>query len=72
MERLQFATLNNVCAERAIASASFDRALKYSLCAQQLISPDLEEISDNADLARSLYLNLVVGYYRYTAWTSNC
>jgi hypothetical protein len=63
-ERLRFAALNNICAERAIASASFDSALKYSQCAQQLISPDLEEVSDNADLARSLYLNLVVAYYR--------
>lgn len=63
-ERLQFASLNNICAERALESASFERALDFVKSARQLVQPDIENLPDNTELVRSIYFNLVIALYR--------
>lgn len=63
-ERLQFASLNNICAEQALESASFQRALDYVTSARRLIHPDFESLPDHTELVRSIYLNLVIALYR--------
>ena len=63
-ERLQFASLNNICAERALESASFERALDFVKSARRLIHPDIENLPDHLELVRSIYLNLVIALYR--------
>jgi hypothetical protein len=63
-ERVQFAKLNNICAEKGITAASFDSALTCVRSAHRLISPDLENLPEVAELARSIYLNLIITLYR--------
>jgi hypothetical protein len=63
-ERVEFATLNNTCAEKALMSASFETALVLIRGARQLLSPELETQSQNLMLARSVYLNLITVLYR--------
>jgi hypothetical protein len=63
-ERLHFATLNNDCAETAIIAASFGDAWTFVKCALQFIAPHLEDLPEAADLARSIYLNVVIAHYR--------
>jgi hypothetical protein len=63
-ERIEYASLNNNCAERALMSASFEAALTCINSARQLIAPDLEQLPRTAELARAVYLNLVVSLYR--------
>lgn len=63
-ERVEFASLNNACAEKALISASFETALVLIRGAQRLLSPELENQPDNLMLARSVYLNLITVLYR--------
>lgn len=64
-ERIEYASLNNACAERALESASFEAALTYAHSARQLIAPDLERLPGTAELARAVYLNLIISLYRF-------
>jgi hypothetical protein len=63
-ERVDFASLNNACAEKALISASFETALVLIRGARRLLSSDLENRPDNLMLARSVYLNLITVLYR--------
>jgi len=45
-------------------SASFDRALIFLQSAKYLITPDLENASENAELARAINENYVIALYR--------
>jgi hypothetical protein len=63
-ERVQFASLNNICGEKYLNSAAFEGALTCIRGASQLLQPQLEDLAENAELAGSVYLNLVVTLYR--------
>ena len=63
-DRVQYASLNNVCGEKYLNSAAFEGALSCIRAAHQLLQPELEGFAENAELARSVYLNLVVTLYR--------
>jgi hypothetical protein len=63
-ERVEFASLNNACAEKALISASFETALVLIRGARRLLSPELENRPENLMLARSMYLNLITILYR--------
>ena len=63
-ERVQYASLNNLCGEKYLNSAAFEGALTCIRAASQLLQPQLENLAENAELARSVYLNLVVSLYR--------
>jgi len=63
-ERIQYATLNNLCGEKYLSSAAFEGALMCIRAARQLLRPELELFEDNAELARSVALNLVITLYR--------
>jgi len=67
-ERLQFATLNNACAERAILTASFDIALNCAQGALRLLEESVEDLPETADLTRSIHLNLVIALYRHVKY----
>jgi hypothetical protein len=63
-ERVKYTSLNNLCGEKYLNSAAFEEALTCIQAGRQLLEPELEGFAENADLARSVYLNLVVTLYR--------
>jgi hypothetical protein len=63
-ERVQYASLNNICGEKYLNSAAFEGALTCIQAARQLLRPELEHFAENTELARSISLNLVVTLYR--------
>lgn len=63
-ERFEYASLNNICAEKALLSASFQSALTCIKSARQLLTPDMEKLPEFAELVRSISVNLVTTLYR--------
>jgi hypothetical protein len=63
-ERFEYASLNNICAEKALLSASFQSALTCIKSARQLLTPDTEKLPEFAELARSISATLVTTLYR--------
>lgn len=66
-ERLEYASLNNTCAEKALVSASFQTAFTCVQSARQLLTPDLERLPEVAELARLISLNFIATLYRSIA-----